>query len=90
MDPYGSSGPQESNITNGIGQDINGDRSRADGFARPNPSDNDGMEGLEPTNMATHHDTRHVHGHSFGQPFSADDLVHAMTKSTLRTSAVQA
>ncbi|KAL8969851.1 MAG: hypothetical protein Q9183_001794 [Haloplaca sp. 2 TL-2023] len=90
VDPYDSSGPQERNITNGIGQDINEDRSRVDGFARPNPSDNDGMEGLEPTNMVTHQDTRHLQGHSFGQPISADDLVHAMTNSTLRTSAVQA
>ncbi|KAL8871393.1 MAG: hypothetical protein Q9174_002760 [Haloplaca sp. 1 TL-2023] len=90
LDLDNNSGPQENQTTFGIRHDIDEDRIRADGFARPNPNDNDGMEGVEQTNIGAHHDTCNRHGYSFGQPFSADDLVHAMTNSTLRTSTVQA
>ncbi|KAL8647949.1 MAG: hypothetical protein Q9226_006217 [Calogaya cf. arnoldii] len=45
--------------------------------------DGDYMDGLEPTKTQ-------IHGGSFGQPFSADDLVRAMTQSTLTSTAVQA
>lgn len=45
------------------------------------------MDGVESTTTLTNDDYR---GMSFGQPFSADDLVRAMTKNTLQPSAVQA
>lgn len=45
------------------------------------------MDGLEPTNTLTSDEYRQL---SFGKPFSADDLVHAMTQSSLKPSAVQA
>lgn len=61
--------------------------------ARINGADEDSMtgnsytDGLESTKTLTN--DYHRQG-SFGQPFSADDLVRAMTQSTLKTSAVQA
>ncbi|KAL8842220.1 MAG: hypothetical protein Q9170_000626 [Blastenia crenularia] len=50
-------------------------------------SDYSRMDGLESTKTLTNDDYRNM---SFGRPFSADDLVHAMTQSTLKPSAVQA
>ncbi|KAL8704592.1 MAG: hypothetical protein Q9201_002239 [Fulgogasparrea decipioides] len=63
---------------------------RADGYEPNEQSDRDRMDGLEATKTLTNGDSRQLNGGSFGQPFSADDLVHAMTQSSLKPSAVQA
>ncbi|KAL8675508.1 MAG: hypothetical protein Q9168_000020 [Polycauliona sp. 1 TL-2023] len=60
-----------------------GGKANEHGAPKNNTTDRDYMDGLEPTKTQ-------IHGGSFGQPFSADDLVHAMTQSTLKTTAVQA
>ncbi|KAI4262249.1 MAG: hypothetical protein L6R42_002568 [Xanthoria sp. 1 TBL-2021] len=57
---------------------------RASGYGAPKKTkDSNYMDGLEPTKTQ-------IHRASFGQPFSADDLVRAMTQSTLKSTAVQA
>ncbi|CAL8574211.1 hypothetical protein XPA_000178 [Xanthoria parietina] len=57
---------------------------RGSGHGGPKKTKDDKpMGGLEPTKTQ-------IHGGSFGQPFSADDLVQAMTQSTLKSTAVQA
>ncbi|KAI4107954.1 MAG: hypothetical protein L6R37_001386 [Teloschistes peruensis] len=60
---------------------------RVNKFEQPAPNYRNGMD--EPSPL-TNGDTRHIRSGSFGQPFSADDLVHAMTNSTLKPSVVQA
>ncbi|KAL8812409.1 MAG: hypothetical protein Q9223_003215 [Gallowayella weberi] len=65
---------------NGVGRESN----RANEHLRlKNTRGSNLMAGLEPTES-------HIQGGSFGQPFAADDLVRAMTQSTLRPTAVQA
>ncbi|KAI4277440.1 MAG: hypothetical protein LQ337_001761 [Flavoplaca oasis] len=57
---------------------------RASGYGAPKKAEeNNHTDGLEPTKTQ-------ISRGSFGQPFSADDLVRAMTQSTLKPTAVQA
>ena len=80
-----------------------GDSSRSKGLEKIRTKDSDRTRGLEPPKIVDRKNTtgieptsplasgnRQLHGGSFGQPFSADELVRAMTQSTLQPSAVQA
>lgn len=71
-------------MMDGTGQHTPGKGINANGYEENSTSR---MDGLESTRTLANDDYR---GMSFGQPFSADDLVRAMTKSTLQPSAVQA
>ncbi|KAL8715572.1 MAG: hypothetical protein Q9220_000908 [cf. Caloplaca sp. 1 TL-2023] len=75
-------GAQGGYMTNGIQDSPNIQKIQVNGIGPNQNKDSSNMDGLEPTKTVTNG--------SFGQPFSADDLVHAMTQSTLRPSAVQA
>lgn len=90
VDPYTNPGTGERTMMNGFGNSVTKQDDGATGLGRNDTGDSDHMDGLESTKTLTNDDTRRLHGGSFGQPFSADDLVHAMTHSTLRASAVQA
>ncbi|KAI4207852.1 MAG: hypothetical protein LQ346_000355 [Caloplaca aetnensis] len=76
--------PFDGTMMDGTGQHTPGKGINANGYEENSTSR---MDGLESTRTLANDDYR---GMSFGQPFSADDLVRAMTKSTLQPSAVQA
>lgn len=76
--------PYDGTVMNGSVHHPSGKEIRTNGYEENLTSR---MDGLESTKAPTNDDYR---GMSFGQPFSADDLVHAMTKNTLQPSAVQA
>ncbi|KAL8992977.1 MAG: hypothetical protein Q9169_006690 [Polycauliona sp. 2 TL-2023] len=68
----------------GIEKSMTEANERRSGYgAAKKATDHNYMDGLEPTKTQ-------IHGGSFGQPFSADDLVQAMRQSTLKATAVQA
>ncbi|KAL8962456.1 MAG: hypothetical protein Q9193_001137 [Seirophora villosa] len=74
-------GPPEGTTTKGLEGHVPRDKTHfASASQKIHTSDVNRMEGIEG-------DYRQI---SFGQPFSADDLVRAMTQSTLKPSAVQA
>ncbi|KAL8951930.1 MAG: hypothetical protein Q9222_002114 [Ikaeria aurantiellina] len=75
-------GAQGGYMSNGIRNSSNKENIQVNGIDPNQTSHGGNMNGLEPTKTVTNG--------SFGQPFSADDLVHAMTQSTLKPSAVQA
>ncbi|KAL8771011.1 MAG: hypothetical protein Q9209_003430 [Squamulea sp. 1 TL-2023] len=71
-------------VGDGLKNGVAKGNTRADGYGAPKKtSDNNYMDDLEPTKSQ-------IHGGPLGQPFSADDLVQAMTQSTLKPTAVQA
>ncbi|KAL8651162.1 MAG: hypothetical protein Q9210_003416 [Variospora velana] len=77
----GAPGSREVTMINGFRGYVPSDKNHyASGTGQTHASEGSHMEGLRG-------DYRQV---SFGQPFSADDLVRAMTQSTLKPSAVQA
>ncbi|KAL8694932.1 MAG: hypothetical protein Q9218_000503 [Villophora microphyllina] len=90
MDGFIEPRVRESNMRNVFANSNFGNSNQANGFPYRIPDYGDGMDGLSPTKTLTNDDTRPLSGGSFGGPFSADDLVHAMTNSTLGPAAVQA
>lgn len=77
----GAPGAREVTMINGFRGYVPSDKAHyASGTGQEHASEENQMEGLQG-------DYRQV---SFGQPFSADDLVRAMRQSTLKPSAVQA
>lgn len=79
--------PREGLKVDGFGNPTYEESNKPNAHEKKFMSDINRMDGLEPTKTLTSDDYRHM---SFGQPFSADDLVHAMTQSSLKPSAVQA
>ncbi|KAL8738410.1 MAG: hypothetical protein Q9181_000781 [Wetmoreana brouardii] len=90
VDGYAKHEAHESNMMNVQGNGTIEESERANGYELHEKGDGDRMDGLEPTKTLTDRDSRQLNGGSFGQPFSANDLVHAMTQSSLKPSAVQA
>lgn len=72
---------------NGFGNDNTADTVHVNGIDPNKMTGSNYMDGLESTKTLTN-DYHQLA--SFGQPFSADDLVRAMTQSSLKSSAVQA
>ncbi|KAL8725474.1 MAG: hypothetical protein Q9166_007336 [cf. Caloplaca sp. 2 TL-2023] len=71
-------------MTNSMGNGNIKGMNGANEYGQPmDTSNSNRTHGLEPTKTQ-------IQGGSFGQPFSADDLVRAMTQSTLKPTAVQA
>ncbi|KAL9597236.1 MAG: hypothetical protein Q9219_005279 [cf. Caloplaca sp. 3 TL-2023] len=80
-------GESKGNTRSGFGNRIAEQNQTINGFGHDDFDDSNRMDGLESTKTLLNED----HGQaSFGQPFSADDLVRAMTQSTLKPAAVQA
>ncbi|KAL8936778.1 MAG: hypothetical protein Q9211_004021 [Gyalolechia sp. 1 TL-2023] len=82
-----SFGTNESMMMNGFGTHSTAATVHIDGLDQNHMTNSNSMDGLESTKTLTNDSHQQA---SFGQPFSADDLVHAMTQSTLKPSAVQA
>ncbi|KAL8943226.1 MAG: hypothetical protein Q9216_001214 [Gyalolechia sp. 2 TL-2023] len=82
-----SSGTHESEMVNDFGNHTTADMTYVNGYDQDNVTGSNHMDGLEPIKTLTND---YHHQASFGQPFSADDLVRAMTQSTLKPSAMQA
>lgn len=78
---------REGNTVNGTSDYLHGQSNQPNALGPNYVNDVDRMEGLESTMTLTKGEYRPV---SFGQPFSADDLVRAMDQSTLKPAAVQA
>lgn len=74
-------------MTDGFGSPEFGGGNHASRFDPNYTSDVKRMDGLESTKTLMNDDDRQM---SFGQAFSADNLVRAMTSSTLKPSAMQA